>query len=85
MSGTLEIIKSRITTQLNPASLQVIDESAQHIGHPGAAGGGGHFRVKISADAFKSASRVSQHREIYSLLQDLIDSKKIHALAIEII
>ena len=38
---------------LDPLHLVVDDESHLHAGHPGAAGGGGHFRALIVSAAFR--------------------------------
>lgn len=81
---TLELIKERLERALSPAFLEVIDESQQHIGHPGASGSGGHFRVRIKAASLQGLSKVKQHRLIYAQLKELIPLA-IHALAIEIL
>ena len=70
---------------LHPSALEVIDESADHIGHAGSngLGTGTHFRVRIAAAAFAGKSRVAQHRLVYDALQKFTDAG-LHALAIEI-
>ncbi len=80
----LELIISRLQQAFSPESLEVIDESDQHIGHAGHQGGGRHFAIVISAVSLKSLSRVAAHRKIYALFEDLIP-KEIHALRIKII
>lgn len=77
------LIEHRLQEQLNPSYLEVIDESAQHVGHAGYQGGGRHFAVKISAESLKHPSRVEAHRMIYQILGDLM-SHEIHALRIEL-
>jgi len=64
-----------------PAHLVVEDESAQHKGHAGAAGGGGHFRALVVADAFRGQSRVARQRAVYSALGGAMHTA-IHALAL---
>ena len=81
---TLALIEQKLQTNLKPKYLKVIDESDQHIGHPGAQGGGGHFRVIIYAKSLQGLSRINQHRQINQALQALF-STKIHALAIEVL
>ena len=66
---------------LEPQALDVIDESHLHAGHAGAAGGAGHFRVRIVSDRFTGLSRVSRHRLVYDRLKDLMPDE-VHALAI---
>lgn len=70
---------------LQPSQLEVIDESHQHEGHPGAngTGFGTHFRVRIQGPALAGLSRVAQHRLVYDALRDFIDHQGVHALAIE--
>lgn len=79
-----EQIKSRLETGLNPESVEVIDESEQHIGHAGYQDGGeSHWRVIIKASALDEMTRVARHRAIHSAIgADIIG--KIHALAIDI-
>lgn len=70
--------------QFQPSALEVIDESALHVGHAGARPEGEtHFRVRISAAAFAPMSRVERHRALHAALgAELIG--RIHALALEI-
>lgn len=80
----MKIISERLTIQLSPQHLNVIDDSAKHIGHVGSEDGAGHYTVEISATAFASLSRLTIHRLIYDALSDLIP-KEIHALQIKLI
>ena len=80
-------VKERITETLTrafrPVSLEVVDESARHKGHPGwREGGETHFRVRIAAAAFKGKSRVEVHRMIHDALASEL-AAGVHALAIE--
>ena len=70
--------------RLNPAALEVLDESAQHAGHVGAnaSGFGTHFRVRIASPLFTGKSRVARHRLVYDALQEFMVAG-VHALAIE--
>lgn len=82
-------LHSRLQERLQTTSLEVIDESAAHMGHAGSngTGYGTHFRVRISSPLFAGRSRVAQHRLVYDALQDFIapdEGVGIHALAIEI-
>lgn len=79
-------IEAKLTAELQPTTLQVIDESASHAGHAGAnaEGFGTHFRVRIASPLFAGKSRVAQHRLVYDSVQNFID-QGLHALAIEII
>lgn len=71
---------------LSPTTLQVLDESHLHAGHPGAngTGFGTHFRVRVASPLFTGLARVRQHRLVYDALQEFID-RGAHAIAIEIL
>jgi len=72
-----------LTEAFAPVALEVVDESDRHKGHPGARPGGAtHFRVKITADAFRGKGRVEAHRLVYAALAGEI-AEGLHALAIE--
>jgi BolA protein len=78
----LAAIKTRLEAVLSPESLQVDDEGHQHIGHEGAKGGLGHFRVLVVSDKFQGQSPIKRHRLVYQAMGDLMQTD-IHALAIE--
>jgi BolA protein len=75
-------LEDTLRSALAPEHLTVEDESAQHAGHPGAAGGGGHFRALIVAAAFRGQSRLARQRAVYALLGDALHGP-IHALALQ--
>jgi BolA protein len=81
---TAQLLEQRLRQTLQPVSLEVIDESAQHHGHAGAngTGSGTHFRVRITSHLFTGITPVKRHRLVYDSLQDFID-QGLHALAIE--
>jgi len=81
MSSLIEEIRTRLAV-LAPSTLELEDESALHAGHPGAAGGGGHFRLRIVSTVFAEENRLSRHRLVYDKLADLIPHR-IHALSID--
>ena len=73
-------IRTRLA-QLRPDSIEIADDSAAHAGHAGAASGGGHYTVAITAAAFAGKSRVARHRLVYAALGNLMQ-QQIHALAL---
>jgi BolA family transcriptional regulator, general stress-responsive regulator len=80
---TPEALHARLVELLQPSQLEVLDESAAHAGHAGAAPGGGtHFRVRIASPRFDGLSRVQRHRLVYDALREFID-RGLHALAVE--
>ena len=66
---------------LEPESVEIADESSQHIGHEGARGGGGHYQLVIVSPRFTGQPLQQRHRMIYQALGPLMQ-KEIHALAI---
>lgn len=75
-------IRAALEATLDPSVLTIVDESAQHRGHAGAASGRGHFRVHIVAAAFADKPPLARHRLVYGVLGTLMDTD-IHALSID--
>jgi len=68
---------------LQPLTVDLRDESAQHAGHAGARpSGGSHWQLTIVSEAFRGKSPVARHRMVYEALGDLM-KRDIHALKIE--
>ena len=83
MSGNRsEMIRARLENALHTVSIEIIDESAKHAGHAGAASGGGHFIVNIVSTAFADKSPIQRHRLVYDAVDDMMHSE-IHALSIQ--
>ena len=78
----LEEMQSRLQAELQPLSLEVIDEGHMHVGHEGAKDGRGHFRVRIVSAQFAGLSMMQRHRLIYGIMGQLMQTD-IHALTIE--
>jgi BolA protein len=77
-------IEKKLTHQLQPDFLEVIDESEQHRGHGGwREGGETHFAVRIQAKAFDDLSRVQAHRLVHDILAEEL-AGPIHAFRLEI-
>lgn len=66
---------------LQPSALDITDDSALHAGHAGAAGGGGHYTLRIVSARFAGLNRVARHRLVYDTLDSLMQHQ-IHALAL---
>ncbi len=75
-------IEAKLRERLEATHVEVIDESHLHVGHAGAAGGGGHFRATIVSESFDGLSRLEAQRRVYQALADEMKSE-IHALAIK--
>ena len=76
-----EWLEERLREAFHPQHLELVDESAQHAGHPGAASGGSHFRVLLVSELFRNQDQLSRQRAVYSILGDAMGST-IHALAL---
>ena len=79
--STSERIESTLRQALSATEVQVIDESALHAGHAGAAAGGGHYRVRVVSPLFSGKNSVQRHRLVYAALADEMQ-QAVHALAL---
>jgi BolA protein len=80
---TIDQIRN-LLAPLHPLELQIEDESARHVGHPGAAEGGGHYRLRLVSPHFPGLSRLQRHRLVYDCLDNLMP-RQIHALAMTLL
>jgi BolA protein len=74
-------IERKLRERLAASEVRVIDDSAAHAGHAGAASGAGHFRAYVVSPRFAGLSRVAAQRLVYEALADEMGSA-IHALSI---
>jgi BolA protein len=81
--GTVDRIRDRLAV-LAPIEVAIDDESALHAGHPGAASGAGHYRLRVISARFSGESRMARHRLVYDALADLMQ-REIHALAMTLL
>ncbi len=79
-ANQVEQLRLALQRELQPLSLEIIDDSAQHAGHAGAREGG-HFRICLVADAFKGRSQLERHRLVYAAVAPLM-GRGVHALSI---
>jgi BolA protein len=79
VSTVLEI--KQCLSALDPEHVEIIDDSAKHVGHAGAREGGGHYAVTVVSARFAGKSRLERHRMVYELLAPLM-KRRIHALAL---
>ena len=75
-----DLIREKLAA-LAPESIEVEDDSAQHAGHEGAKGGGGHYSVTLVSPQFAGKPLQARHRMVYAALGPLMH-REIHALAI---
>ncbi|MDQ6621205.1 MAG: BolA family transcriptional regulator [Pseudomonadota bacterium] len=81
MKEVAEKLRARLAA-LEPTVLDIRDDSAAHVGHAGAASGGGHFSLLIVSEAFVGLSRVKRHAAVYRHVGDLLPHP-VHALSIK--
>src|SRR5689334_20672905 len=77
-----ETIHRKLTDQLAPLRLDIVDESYRHAGHAGARPEGEtHFAVTIVSAAFAGLNRVARQRLVYQILADEL-ATRVHALSL---
>ncbi|MCZ8209625.1 MAG: BolA family protein [Hyphomonadaceae bacterium] len=88
-------MRKKLTEAFTPLVLEILDESASHAGHAGAAvhaakqGGAAtgigetHFSVTIVSAAFAGLNRVARQRAIYQVLAEEL-AGPVHALALKV-
>jgi BolA protein len=74
-------IETKLRERLDASEVRVIDDSAAHAGHAGAASGAGHFRAFVVSERFAGLSRVAAQRLVYAALEDEMGTA-IHALSV---
>ena len=79
--NTIENMRQRLAA-LSPESIEILDDSGQHIGHEGAKGGGGHYQLLLVSAQFHSVSLPARHRMVYDALGSMMKNE-IHALSIK--
>ena len=93
--GPVQIqMRKKLIEAFTPLVLEILDESASHAGHAGAAvhaakqGGSAtgigetHFSVTIVSAAFAGLNRVARQRAIYQVLAEEL-AGPVHALALK--
>ena len=78
---TAERIEQILRESLAATVVEVEDESALHVGHAGAASGGGHYRVTVVSPFFEGKNQIQRHRLVYNALSAEMQ-RTIHALAL---
>ncbi|UOM36055.1 BolA family transcriptional regulator [Acuticoccus sp. I52.16.1] len=82
MAQVRERMTRTLAEEFSPSHLEVIDESHLHAGHAGARPEGEtHFRVRITAEAFRGKTRLERHRMVNAAVAREL-AGPVHALAI---
>lgn len=75
-------IRQKLTDNLAPSRLEIVDESHRHAGHAGARPEGEtHFAVTIVSAAFEGSRRVARQRLVYQILAAEL-AGRVHALTL---
>lgn len=72
-----EIIESKLTSELSPHHIEVINESFMHNVPPGSES---HFKIVVVSDQFKDQRLIARHRLVNQILADELKND-IHALS----
>jgi len=72
-------ILAKISTNLKPIHLEVVNESYMHNVPRGSET---HFKVMVVSEAFAGLNRLARHRTVNKLLTDEMDNGPVHALSI---
>ena len=78
---THDALLERFRQAFPEAAIQLDDESHLHVGHAGAAGGAGHFRVRVIDARFSGLQHIARHRLVYNAVSDWMP-ERVHALNI---
>jgi BolA family transcriptional regulator, general stress-responsive regulator len=76
----MALLHSALEQAFAPTALEILDDSAAHAGHAGSRSGG-HYRVRVVAEAFRGHSSLERHRLVYAAVAPLL-SGSVHALNI---
>lgn len=77
MDDVKAFITEKLTQELSPQKLDVVDESHMHNVPDGAQS---HFKVTVISDAFEGMRLVARHRKVNELLAQAL-AGPVHALA----
>jgi BolA protein len=79
-----ERLRAVLRDAFAPSALEVVDDSAHHAGHMGAAAGGQtHYSVLLVSEAFRGMNRVARSRAVHAALAAEF-AGGMHALALRL-
>ena len=76
-------VKEKVNNKINPENIILINNSHLHSKHKSFDINKFHLKIIIKSEKLRSMSKISAHKEIFSILSDEMNSR-IHALEIEI-
>lgn len=78
-STTLEQFKQHLNETFAPTVLELVDESSQHLGHPGVTSATFHLALRMHAPLLQGKTPIQQQRLVYQALTDWLPYP-IHAI-----
>jgi len=82
MGAIAQSLSRKLTAALSPVALEILDDSARHAGHAGAAPGGEtHFTISITSAAFAGMNRLARQRRVYAIVAEELVGP-VHALSL---
>jgi sulfur transfer protein SufE/stress-induced morphogen len=80
-------MRQKLTEELAPALLNIVDESGKHAGHAGRMGvapgtGETHFIIEVTSEKFEGLTSLKRHRLVYSIVDDEVRNGPVHALSL---
>jgi len=80
-------MRRKLTEQLEPVHLKIVDESDKHAGHAGRMGvapgtGETHFVIEVTSEKFAGLTSLKRHRLVYGIVDDEVSNGPVHALSL---
>lgn len=78
------IIREKLTQELNPETLEIINESQKHADHASSPKTGqSHFKVLVVSQSFLGLHKVARFRKVHKILQKEMNGP-VHALSLDL-
>lgn len=79
-----DTLRSKLTANFSPESIDIVDESYKHRGHAGfKPEGETHFKVAMVSTQFEGKSRVERQRMVFDVVKEEMQTR-IHALSLHL-
>ncbi|MDB1135370.1 BolA family protein [Candidatus Anaplasma sp. TIGMIC] len=83
-SSLCATIKSKVTSRIGNAHIEIIDESYKHAGHAGSSGYTvSHIRMTVISDYFNLMNKLQRHRLLHQILES--EFKKVHSITFHLV
>lgn len=79
-----DAIRQKLTKELDPEELVIVNESDKHAGHAGNPNGGAetHFKLRIISSEFEGMNPVQRHRRVFGILKEEL-AGPVHACGLD--